>query len=262
MIYFAAEAQEEYQALGLPTKTNVAYGYFPARAAAMGAVGPGVVQATFFNFSRPIVDWGIVGAWDIASPEQVIAARYRGADRALRRLWGRLIDEPAVQEAAELARAATGGATPYGRPLYAAHADLPWPAEPHLQLWHAIMLLREFRGDGHVAALVAAGLTGLQAAVTHVAQGDLWSRNALRTTRGYSEEDWRGGVESLVARGWMDSDEQFTEQGRQERAALEDLTDRLALPAWERIGAKGCSRLGELVAPLSQAVLDAGGLRI
>ena len=154
MVYFAKEAQEEYAALGFDVKANRALGYFPARAAPLGRVGPGVVHATFFNWSRLAVDFGITGAWDIASPEEVLAARLRGADRALRRLGGELVDDPGLVEAVELARTATQGCATEGRPLYAAHADLPWPDGPHLQLWHAITLLREFRGDGHIAALV------------------------------------------------------------------------------------------------------------
>lgn len=259
MVYFAADPQEEYAALGLDVEANRAAGYFPARSAAMGAVSQGVVQATFFNFSRLAVEFGMAGVWDTASPGEVLAARYRGADRALRRLCGELLDSPSVAEAAALGRIACAGCTPYGRPLYAAHADLEWPETPHLQLWHAIMLLREFRGDGHIAALVGEGISGLQAAVMHVAQGDLWTREALRTTRGYSEEEWQASVDELVERGWLDADEQFTADGLASRQRVEDLTDVLALPAWERLGEDGCARLREICEPLVAAIVANGG---
>ncbi len=262
MIYFAPEAQEEYAALGYDLAAHRAAGYFPARAAAMGRVGPGTVQATFFNFSRRVVDAGMAGAWDVASPDQLVAARRRAADRALRRLCGDLLDDPSVPEAAALARAAAGGCTPYGRPLYAAHADLPWPEEPHLALWHAVTLLREFRGDGHIAALVGEGVTGLQAAVLHVALGDSWSRKGLQSTRGYSDEEWDGAVAALVARGWLTPDGQFTDDGRAHRQRVEDATDRLALPCWEALGEAGAARLRELARPLVKSVVDGGGLGI
>lgn len=262
MVYFAPEAQEEYAALGLDLAGNRALGYFPARAAAMGRVGPGVVHATFYNFSRLAVEFGLAGAWDTASPEQVLAARLRGADRALRRLCGDLLDDPSVAEAAELARTACGGCTPHGRPLYAAHADLPWPDAPHLQLWHAVALLREFRGDGHTAALVTEGVSGLEAAVLHVTVGDSWTKEPLRKTRGYSEPEWQQAVAALQARGWLDADAAFTEAGAAHRKRVEDLTDVLALPAWQALGESGAARLRELVRPLSKAVVAAGGLGI
>lgn len=262
MVYFAPEAQQEYAALGFDITANPAAGYFPARAAALGAVGPGTVQATFFNFSRTAVQAGILGAWDIASPTEVAAARLRGADRALRRLCGDRLDRPEVSEAAGLAREATTGCTPYGRPLFAAWADVVWPEPAHLQLWHAIGLLREFRGDGHIAALVVQGLTGLQAAVMHAAQKQSWSRKGLQATRVYSDADWEAAVRSLRERGWLDQAGELTESGAASRQWVEDTTDDLALPAWQPIGSAGTARLRELVAPLSEAVVAGGGLRI
>src|SRR5947209_1951229 len=101
MVYFAPEAREEYAAIGLDPKANRAVGYFPARAAAMGAVTWPTVQATFFNFSPLAVQLGIQGVWDIATPEQVLAARLRVADRALRRMCGDLLAD--TKEAADLA---------------------------------------------------------------------------------------------------------------------------------------------------------------
>jgi len=148
MVYFTPDPQEQYAAIGLDSSQNRAIGYFPARAAAMGAVSWPVVQATFFNFSALAVQFGMAGVWEKVTPQQVLDARYRGVDHALRRLCGDLLDGPEVVEALTLARTACEGCTPYGRPLYAGNAGLPWPAEPHLALWHAVTLLREFRGDG------------------------------------------------------------------------------------------------------------------
>ena len=262
MIYFVPEAQEEYAALGFDLKTNRAAGYFPARAAAMGAVSPAVVQATFFNFSAIAVAFGMDKAWETATPAQLVEARYRAVDRSLRRLCGDLLDAPDVVEAVELARTACEGCTPEGRPLYAANAALAWPDVPHLQLFHAVTLLREFRGDGHIAALVAEGISGLEAAVMHVAQGDAWTREPLRKTRGYSTEEWDAAVARLRERGWLDDAEGFTDEGRAVRQRVEDRTDVLALPAWERLGDDGCARLRELVRPLSKAIVDGGGMAI
>jgi hypothetical protein len=123
--------------------------------------------------------------------------RFEGVDTALRRLLGEgVIASPEVSEAAELARAASDGCTSEGRPLYAAHADLNWPAEPHLVLWHAITLLREFRGDGHIAALVAAGISGLGALITHTATGKGFLEPAAKATRGWSDDQWNADLAS------------------------------------------------------------------
>ncbi len=262
MVYFAPEPQEEYAALGYDVKANRAAGYFPGRAAAMGAVTWQVVQATFFNFSPVAVQFGMAGAWDTAAPADVQAARWRGAERALRRMLGDAADGPEVQEAAQLAREAAAGCEPYGRPLYAANAGLDWPESPLLQLFHAQTLLREFRGDGHIAALVAARVSGLEAAVLHVAMNDSWSRQGLQATRAYSDEEWDGAIAVLTERGLLNADGTFTGDGAVHRQQVEDTTDELSVCAYARLGEDGCARLREVGAPLAQRVLDAGGLGI
>jgi hypothetical protein len=262
MVYFAPEHLEEYAALGLDVQGNRAAAYFPARAAALGAVRPGVVQAVFFNFSALAAQFGMAGAWEVTTPTALVEARLRVADRALRRMCGDRLDSPDVVEALELARTACEGCRPEGRPLFAGLCDLPWPTEPHLQLWHAVTLLREYRGDGHVVALTASGVSGIEAAVMHVAQGDAWTREPLRKTRGYTSEEWDAAASGLRARGWLDEDDAFTPLGAEVRQRIEDTTDRLALPAWEAIGEQGASRLRQLVRPLSTAVIDGGGMRI
>ena len=260
MAYFTPEPQEEYAAIGLDGSTNPAHAYFPARAACLGAVPWQVVQSTFFNFSAAVCRLGIEGAWDVATPEQVLAARYRGEERALRRLCGDLLDDARVAEATELAATAAAACTVEGRPLYAGHASVPWPDEPVQRLWHVVALLREFRGDGHIAALVTHDLTGLEAAVVHVATGELWSRRALQAPRGYSDEEYDAAVARLASRGWLDGDGTLTATGREARQQVEDLTDALAARPWAALGDDGCDRLRALVEPLSEAVLAGGGM--
>ena len=262
MVYFAPEPQEEYAALGYDVAANRAAGYFPARAAAMGAVTWPVVQASFYNFRAQAVQTGMTGAWDVASPGDVQAARWRGAERALRRLLGDAADGPEVAEAAELAMSAAAGCTPHGRPLYAANAGLTPPDGPLLRLFHAQTLLREFRGDAHISVLLGEEVTGLEAAVLHVAMHVTWSRNGLQKTRGYSDEEWDGAIAGLAARGWLDADGEFTDEGRAHRQRVEDATDRLSVAPYARLGEEGCARLVEVGGPLGQRVLDAGGVPI
>lgn len=256
MIYFAPEAQEEYAAFGLD---NQAAGYFPARAAALGAVPWQVVQATFFGFAPFGVELGMTGAWERVRPVELIAARYRGADRALRRLCGSACENPALVEAVQLYRDATVDLPVEGRPLYAANAALPWPDEPHLAVWHGQTLAREFRGDGHLAALVAAGISAPQSLVLNGAFAGRGMTAFLQKSRAWTAEQWDEATRQLVERGWVTPDGALTEAGREIREGIEITTDELALPMWQRLGAERCARLRELVQPLVDAIVAGGG---
>ena len=261
MIYFAPEAPERYAALGIEPQA----GYFASRAAVFGAVGAGPVIATFYNFNPDLVRRALPAAWAKATPAAVLAARMDAADAALRRGLGDALFSAEVAEAAELARRAADSAAPFaeGRPLYAAHAELPWPDQPHLRLFHAQTLLREFRGDGHVAALVTAGISGLDALILHVASGEADER-FLRPSRGWSREQWAAAIDRLRDGGLVAPDDgdgpALTDAGRELRAGIEATTDRLAEPAYQVLGEDGRVRLAELTRPLSRTVVKAGML--
>lgn len=252
MAYFRPEPQLEYQALGL---TGFARGYFPPRAAAMGAVPGEVVLATVFSFSPRRVAKGMDGVWELVTPQQVLDARLRGVDAALRATCGDLLDGRDVEEALELARTAALACPPQGRALFAGHASLPWPEPPHLALWHAVTLLREFRGDGHVAALVAAGIGPVEALVIDIAAGNsFFDKDGMQKTRGWTDEEWDAAVDGLQARGWLDAEGALTPEGRAAKDGVEAATDAAAVAPWLAIGADGAERLRALVRPLSKAI--------
>ena len=265
MVYFAREATESYQRLGLRSQA----GYFASRSAPMGAVDPGTVIATFFNFHPRLVRDAMAGVWDLAPPSLVLAARLEAAGTALRRMLGAAVDGPEMERAAALARRAAERASQRieGRPLFAGHAGLDWPEPPHLVLWHAQTLLREFRGDGHIAALVTHDIGPVEALVMHVASGEV-PVGFLRDTRGWSDPEWEAGVDRLRRRGWLQpagaGDATSTvvalsEHGATVRQEIEDATDRLALPAYEALGDEGCAELRKLARPFSKAVVAAAG---
>ncbi|MEU0530597.1 SCO6745 family protein [Amycolatopsis tolypomycina] len=255
MIYFAPEAAAAYADLGLTGRA----GYFASRSAALGAVPAPVVVATFYNFNPALVHASIATAWSTTDPAAVLAARHAAADRALRAVLGDAIESPEMRRAAELARAAaeavTGDVT--GRPLFAAHAALEWPAEPHLVLWHAQTLLREYRGDAHIAALLTARLNGIEALVTHAASGAV-PAETLRTSRAWSEEDWNRAVAGLRERDWLTGDDAptFTPEGAARRAELEKATDENSVAPYAHIGEPACAELQELVRPYSRALAE------
>lgn len=260
LIYFVPEAPEHYAALGLDAAT----GYLASRSAAMGAVRPGPVIATFYNFSPAMVTRLLPQAWVRTTPDALLAARLDVADAALRRgLGDSVLTGPEMAEAAALARRAAEAATahPQGRPLFAAYADLAWPEPAHLVLWHAQTLLREFRGDGHVAALMLAGVTGLESMILHIASGGA-QESFLRPTRGWSRTDWAEAVATLRGRGLIDGDGTgtLTEAGAALRTALEETTDRLTEPAYAALSSEELARLPELTRPMSRTVVAAGML--
>lgn len=255
LVYFAPEATAAYEALGVTGRD----GYFASRAAPMGAVPAEVVIATFFNFDPRLVHHALPAAWSVTTPAALVEARLAGTDGALRRSVGDLLDQPEVGRAAELARAAAEVCPAAGRPLFAGHAALPWPEAPHLALWHAVSLLREFRGDGHVACLVEAGLDGIDALVVHAASGEV-PRVALQSSRGWDDAAWDASVAGLADRGLVDAEGAFTDAGTALRQSIEDRTDALAMAPWRALGQDDCDELRALVRPLSKAVVEGGGL--
>ncbi|WP_433798817.1 SCO6745 family protein [Actinomycetospora sp. CA-084318] len=255
MIYFAPEIGEELAELGIEHPRAQ---YFAQRSAAMGAVGPGVVAATYYNFNPALVARFVPMIWMSASPEAVLNGRLRAADRALRRLLGDAVSSQEFERAGLLARKAAEACTPEGRALYAAHADLPRPDEPHLALWYAITLLREYRGDGHLAALIDAGVSGLEALILHTATGKGFVPEVAQKTRGWSPEQWGEGAAGLRERGLLDAELGLTEEGAAFRDRIEDATNRASVAPWEHLGADGCAELAELGGGLTKRLLEAG----
>ncbi|MGK5629239.1 SCO6745 family protein [Streptomyces sp. URMC 123] len=255
-VYFSPDYTRELTAIGLADRPAA---YFAGRAAAMGRVGPGVVTATFYNFGPELVARHVPGIWEIASPEAVLAARLRSADATLRRLLGDdVVTSPEMAEAAELALRAAEGCRPGGRPLYAAHAELPVPEEPHLAFWHAATLLREHRGDGHVAMLLAAGLDPVEALVSHTASGKGMTPDFAVATRGLTRADWDAAEERLRERGLVTAEGGLTAAGTELREHIEEETDRLDLAPYEHLGAAGVARLTELAGGWTRTAVEAG----
>lgn len=254
--YFSPDLGRELAGVGV-VDPNAAY--FAVRAAPMGRVGAGVVTATFFNFCHELVAEHVPAVWETAAPAVVLAARERAADATLRRLLGmELIACHEVAEAAELALRATEACARTARPLYAAHADLPVPERPHLALWHATTLLREHRGDGHLAVLLDAGLDPVEALVSHTATGKGMSPKWVLGTRGWNRDDWDAASARLRERGLLDAEGELTEAGVVLRGEIEAATDRLDLAPYEHLGAAGVERLTELMTGLVTALLSAG----
>lgn len=251
-IYFVPESGERFAAAGVKGGMR---GYFASRSAPMGVVAPEVVIATFYNFSPAQVRKAIPSVWETTTPEAILAARLDAVDAALTRLLGAdLLASADLAEAASLAREATTACGVEGRALFAGHASLPWPEPAHLQLWHAVTLLREHRGDGHVAALTLAGLTGPEAVVSYTSLGAGMPEELARATRGYSEEEWEQTRRDLRDKGIFDADNALTPAGRAQRDLIEAQTDAAATAPYDHLGAAKTQRLIELARPLARTI--------
>jgi hypothetical protein len=250
--YFTDEARAAFEAIGL---RGFWRGYFAGRAAPLGAVGPGAVVATFYGFHPDFVARAIPGVWALASPSDTLAARADGAGRALRRLFP--ADAPPISRAAQLVLQATDGCDPFARPLFAANADLPWPSDPYVALWHGCTLLREHRGDGHVAALHAAGIDPCEAHVLRLAVSGV-DRATIAPYRGWSDDDWAAAAARLAERGWLDDSGAVSALGAEVHATVEADTDRMAEGPTRALGRDGLDELLALMQPLASALAASG----
>ncbi|WP_298176353.1 hypothetical protein [Saccharomonospora sp.] len=256
-VYFSPEVERVFVDAGLEDGRMA---YLASRAAPMGPVGAGVVTATFYNFNPRLVARHIPKAWSLVDPAEVVELRFQAAESALRRLLGDAAESPELAELAGLVREAAENCSPEGRALFAAHADLAWPDGPVATLWHGVTLLREFRGDGHIAALVAEGLSGLQAIVTHTATGKGFRADVARKLRGWSEQEWAAAEDALRGQDLLDEEGALTDRGRAQRDAIEERTDEAASGPYRLLGKDKARCIVELAKPLSRTVLKAGAI--
>ncbi|HEX3593140.1 MAG TPA: hypothetical protein VHV74_26240 [Pseudonocardiaceae bacterium] len=246
--YFTPEARAATDALGCKGGWM---GYFATRAAPMGAVPPEVVTSAFYNFHPSLVTRAIPYAWQLAEPQVFLTARLAGADGALRTLLGdEIVNGPDLAEAASLATRAATAAPTAGRPLAAANALLGSPDAPHLALWQAATTLRESRGDGHVAALIAADLDPVETLVLFGADKGI-DPAYLKAARRWPDEDWEAATARLADRGLVTASGDITDAGKALRAQVEQQTDQAAVAPWRAIGQAATDRLAALLGPIA-----------
>jgi hypothetical protein len=252
--YAAPEPTAEVMTLGYRNYWDT---YFAGRAAPLGRVPAAVVHAIFYNFADGEVARHIPHVWDIATPEAVLAARQRGCAAAVRRILADQADSAGVARAADLATKAATSAPIEGRALYAAWRTLPIPDEPVARLWHAANLLREHRGDGHVAALVSEGIGGLESHALHAVSQGMPAEKFGRIHH-LPSATLTALADGMRARGLVDDAGRITEKGREIKECVEARTDDLAAPAYDILTP---SELDQLVADLQPlaAALDAVG---
>lgn len=258
LTYFAQPSFDAWAAAGI---TGFWRGYFATRAAPLGAVGPGPVVASFFNFEPAMVAKALPAVWSLARPADALAARLAGMDATLRAVVGaEAVADPGLGAIVDHLRRAVDAASKAGRALFAANAALPWPDQPHLAVWHGLTCLREHRGDGHNAALLAAGLDGCQAHVLAGAVGGA-PREVIQPTRGWSDEQWDAAVAGLAERGVLDGSGAVTDAGRALHASVERRTDELAAVPWTVAGEAAAEATAAALLPWARAIQSAAVIR-
>ena len=202
-------------------------------------MGAGPVAATFYNFAPAMVARAVPDCWDVVAPATLCRVRAIAAADALSEICSTQA-RSALIGALGLLRRAVGAVAVSGRALAAANRSL-WPViAPALgtgglgEAWQACTTLREHRGDGHVAALVAAGVRGVEAHLLAAGTKGI-PPEILRENRGWSESDWDAAAAGLAHRGLLHTDGRATDTGRTLHAEVEDRTDRLAEPAFAEL---------------------------
>lgn len=246
--YFEDEPTDALMALG---HRGVWDAYFAGRAAPLGRVPAVVVHSVFYNFADGEVARHVPRVWDTASPEAAIAARQRGSVAALRRILGDLADAPALARAADLATKAATSAPTEGRILYGALRALAVPDEPVARLWHAATLLREHRGDGHIAALVTEGIGGTEAHVLHALSENMPAEKFGRVHH-LPRAQLAAVVDGMRARGLIDASGWLSDAGRTTKERVEALTDELAAPAYAGLRPNEIEQLADDLAPIRE----------
>jgi hypothetical protein len=251
--YSADEPNEAMFALGF---TNYWDTYFAGRAAPLGLVPAQVVDALFYNFAPGEVARHIPKVWRTTTPEAAIAARQLGCARALRRILGDHINSPAFARTADLLTKAATSAAFEGRPMYAALRALPIPDDAVGRLFHAAALLREHRGDGHIAALMIEGVGGLEAHVL-LALDMFMAAEKFGRIHHLPAAQLIAVIDGMRGRGLIGADGWLTEPGRAVKQRVEALTDELAAKPYESLDPDELQELMGNLEPLAKLLVAA-----
>jgi hypothetical protein len=241
--YSADEPTEAMFALGFSNYWDT---YFAGRAAPLGFATAEVVDALFYNFAPGEVARHIPKVWRVTTPEAAMAARQAGCVQALRRILGDHVESPAFARAAELLTSAATSAPCEGRPMYAALRATPVPDEVVARLFHAASLLREHRGDGHIAALMIEAVGRLEAHVLLALDMGMRAEKFGRIHH-LPRAQIAAVIDGMRARGLIGDDGWLSERGRAVKQRVEALTDELAAPPY---GALAPGELDELMTTL------------
>lgn len=261
-VYFAPECHAAYAALGFEPSAREASGvalpdgpaYFTSRGSILGHVPGHVVAAAFGVFNPDAVVPSVTHGWSLTNAATINRARTDGAVAQLRRVLG---DEPeGLDRVNELLARAVESLRPEGRALFAGLRALGVPDDPLAAMWRRGDLLREYRGDSHLASWISAGLDATEIGLLTELYWGLPLRTYART-RAWSDEQFDAATERLRSRGLIDGDG-FTPEGRELREQIEVRTDDQMAPTLDALDAD-VEELIDLLRPWGAAIRDAKG---
>ncbi|GAA3074309.1 SCO6745 family protein [Streptomyces glomeratus] len=251
-IFWDPGAVARYEARGLEGVLAGPLGYIASRGAPLAPAGAEALIAAFGTISAA----GIRLTFDLLKGPDAFLDFWNLRDEAvqegLRRHAPGIVDP--LCEMAPALWSVIGRLPLLGRALFAATLSMPRPQSPLLSGWHAVNLLREWRGDTHWALVAAAGLTSSEASILHnewLGYKDDW----LSKSRGHTEDEIDAGWESLTRKG-LAADRRVLLEGLRLRQRIENLTDeRTALP-WQLLGHRAAQEFAERLEPPCELLLS------
>lgn len=253
--FFSEEPNEAMAALGF---TGYWDGYFAGRSAPLGRVPAEVVDAAFYSFGPGEVARHLPKVWETTTPEAAHAARQQGCVAALRRILGDLVDTPGLARAADLLAQAAASAPVEGRVMYAALRSLPVPEEPLARLWHAANMLREHRGDGHVAALVSERIDRTEAHVLLAVDAGIDPPESFGRIHHLPKPYLASVMADVRVRGLVDDAGRFTDAGRACKDRIEAQTDLLAEAPYDGLSGEELDELVAVLTPIAERLVATG----
>lgn len=253
-MFFTPEAHQALAQFGLgPLSVYVAI-----RSAPMGQASAATVTAAFHGFPLAMIAEVLPDVWGRVTPTEVIDAHHASLPSTAERIFGDTVDLAEVDRIGELLTSACADLDTSGRPLAAGNQAIPPSIEPWARLWHACTTLREYRGDAHIAALVAADLSVSESLVLTAGwAGGRMDTAMLRLSRRLSDAVWAAAVDSLADRGLMTPEGVVTVSGSALREHIEVQTDVASLRPLNTMTAVDVWQLHRLLTALSTAMLDA-----
>ena len=261
-VYFSPECHANYVALGFQPSPGDMNGvalpegvaYFTSRGSLMGQVPGELVAAAFAVFNPVVVVPSVEAGWKITDAATICTARRDGAIAQLERILG--AKPGGVAKARGTLQRAVEVLRPEGRPLFAGTLSQSVPSTDLGACWHFGDMLREFRGDSHTAAWIAAGLDATEIGLLTELYWGLPLKSYSRT-RGWSEDDYTRAIDRLESRGLL-ADGDFTPAGRALREQVEVSTDDQMRTALTAIGSD-FDQLIDILGPWSRAVQQMKG---
>jgi hypothetical protein len=261
-VYFSPECHANYAALGFSASPAELAGvampdgpaYFCSRGSVMGQVQGQLVAAAFGVFNPEVVVPAVSYGWTLTDAGTICQARTDGAVGQLERILG---DKPdGLDRVLELLQRANEPLRPEGRALFAGLLGLGLPGSPLADAWRLADLLREYRGDVHIAAWTSAGFDATEIGLLTELYWGLPLRTYSRS-RAWTNEQFDAAEQRLIERGLV-ADGAFTADGRAAREAVEVATDRACRPIVEALG-DDADELVQLLLPWGEQIRAAHG---